>query len=100
MLSIAKALIDSPELQAVAAGAVVWLILFALKKSGVVIAEGKDLEKRLGVVALSGLVLAAKAFVAWQMHGTQPDIGRIIAALVVAWVSATAAHTLTKRKSV
>ena len=98
MLSLAKAFLESPELQAVVVGAVVWLVMFALKRSGVVVADGKDLEKRIGVVALAALGLGLRAYIQWQVHATQPDFGRIIAALLVAWVTATAVHAITKPK--
>jgi len=33
------------------------------------------------------------------VHATQPDFGRIIAALLIAWLTATAVHTVTKAKA-
>ena len=97
MLSVAKAFLESPELQVAVIGALTWAIMLGLKKVGIVPQEAADWPKRLYAAFTATVVGLVGAFVAAQTTGDPVDWGKLAAAVILAWVAGTGIHTLTRK---
>ena len=100
MLSLAQAFLDNAEFQVAVIGVLTWVIMFGLKKVGVLPQDGADWPKRLIAALSAGVIGFVGAFVAHQVSGDAIDAGKLIAAMLIAWFGATGLHTVTRPKKV
>ena len=96
MTALLQAFLASPELQAVVAVAIVSGIVWVWKKVGKLPSGAAALQKRLVAAVTSVLVVAAGEWLRATQTGTAIEWGRIVPAVVLAFIAATGWHTLLK----
>lgn len=97
MKGIMEAFLNDPAFQSSVVAVVTWAIIKGAKKLGWLPARGAKIKKRISAAVTATLVALCAAWLAHVGSGAPVDFGALVPAIVIAWVSATGLHTLTKR---
>jgi hypothetical protein len=97
MESIAKAFLESAELQTAIVIPATWLIMQAAKRLGVLPVNGADVAKRVAAALTAFGVAVVGNWLATQASGEPVDWGKAVAAALLAWVGSTVLHNATRK---
>jgi hypothetical protein len=97
MIDFLQEFLASKQLQDYVAGGLVFAVVWGLKHFGVLTQTGNAFKRRLGVAIGATLLLVVRTYVEWQVNGTAPEWGAVLASIIGAWIAATAGHALTRK---